>query len=677
MMNEGQNPRRRRASAAAPDFDRALNLRDLLSRPEASVDSDLEDAESDSGSPGKEPGPMGAQDLVRRLIIDFRLFCKGNRPDEQIEVLGRMQQQVKAFRSLLANSDLVLWAKFSGVLSTLLFATAQKPGFPTFSAFRTMADALDLLRTVVTSGSGWRGSDSAPLTVLVAADDATTRRALHLALQNQGMTVTDCRGADDAMLQMRDNPFDVLLLDTELAEMEDFVLPAKLRRLPFHATTPILLLTSQPDFAAQFEWVLDDGCDFIAKPIVASEAAVKVFAFGLKFRLDPGRAKKGPVKTKALPAPPKPAPSVVVSPPVAVDAAASESHAQAQAARELAEKEQRRVKAEERAAQIALAQAAKELAEKEERRVKAEERAAQLAQARARLEEQLVARALQFQEVQAQAADLEKTRQALDTELGKSSRRESGLKQQCQALEHQLESLNQSLARLGQDLAQESERRLLAEQQASQLTQHLDEASHAENTTRQQLGQMARDHAKEVARLQSSLQKEVRARELAEQAVIEVESLQRNLERLGQDLAQEGERRLAAECQASQLTRRLDEATRAESAARLEFGQLARDHAKEVARLQSSLQKEVRAREQAEQAAAELTAEQNRMEKQLADGWLQAQQALERSAALQKAQKVIQSELRGALERHGQIQQQLAALDEPLKALGEIIRPEK
>jgi len=611
MINEGQNPRRKKAAARGSDLDRGLNLRDLLSKEYSIGESEWEDDEPGNKSGGEEPGPVGAQDLVRRLIIDFRLFCQGSRPDEQIEVLGRMQQQVKAFRSLLANSDLALWAKFSGVLSTLLFATAQKPGFPSASAFRTMADALDLLRTVVSSGSGWRGSDPAPITVLAAADDPSCSRALHLALQNQGMKVTVCESAEEALNQLRDNPFDVIFLDTCLPEMDNFVLSSKLRRLPFHATTPILLLTSLPDFGTRFEWVLDDDCDFIAKPIVPSEAAVKAFAFGLKFRLDPDGAPKVSSRPKALPAPPQPAPAVTVTPPEVPKPTA------------------------------------KELAEEAQRRSRAEEQAAQLAQARALLEEQLAARALQVQQVQEQAAELEKTRQSLNTELGKSSRRETRLKQECDSLEQQMASLNKSLDRLGRDLAQENERRLTAEQQIGALNQNFE-------------------------RLSQDLTREREHRLKTEQ---HAGALQQNLERLNRELARENEGRRAAEQQAGELARDLSEAARAESAARQQLGQLSRDHAKELARAQSALQKETRAREQAEQAGAELSAAQSHLEKQLTDAWLQVQQVAERHLALHQAQKLIQTELRGTLDRHIHLQQQLAAADQPLKTLSEILRP--
>jgi CheY-like chemotaxis protein len=505
MTNKGQNPRRRKAASGTPEFGEALNLRDLRAGPDSSGESEWEDDEP-AGSPvGKEPGLMGPEDLMRRLIIDFRLFCKCARPDEQIDILGRMQQHIKAFRSLLAGANLSLWAKFSGAVSTLLFAMVQKPGFPTFSAFRTMADALELLRTVVASESGWRGTDPAPITVLTVADAAASRRALQVALQNQGMIVTDCDSAEKAFLPLRDNPFDVIFLDTALPEMDNFAFSTKLRRLPYHPTTPLVFLTALPDFGTRSESVLDDHCDFIAKPIVPIEAVVKAFAFGLKYRLDPEPARKVPAKLKAPPAPPKVAPSVVAAPAVTTPVAVPPPSVPAQNA--------------------------KELAEADERRVRAEEPAAQLAEASARLEEQPAARVLQFQQGPEEAAELEKTRQALNAELRKSSRRETRLKQQCAALEQQMESLNQNLGRLGQDLAKENERRLTAEQQAGQLARRLDEVTRAESAARHQLGQTARDHAKELARVQSALQKEISARELAEQAGAELSAAQARIEK--------------------------------------------------------------------------------------------------------------------------------------------------
>jgi DNA-binding response OmpR family regulator len=421
-----------------------------------------------------------------------------------------------------------------------------------------MADALDLLRAVVTSGAGWRGADPAPITVLLLADEAACRRALQAALQNQGMNVTECAGTTEAFDHLRDTPFDVIFLDAPLAEMDSEVFSTELRRLPFHGATPLVLLTSEPDFGSRFEALLDEGCDFIAKPIVPSEAAVKAFAFALKYRLDPRPGRKAAARVKSLPPLPKGAPGTI---------AASEDAAVPDIPR------------------------ASPPAQKVERQAK--EPAVRPGQASARLEGELAARTLQFQQVQEQAAELDKTRQALSAELGKSTRRESRLKQQCAEWEQQLEALNQSLGRLGKELAQENERRRAAEQQASQLTRRLEEMARAENASRQQLAQMARDHGEELARLRAVLDQETEARE------------------------------------------------------------------------------------RAEQTGADLAATHARLEKQLAEGWSQAQDARERYTAAHQALKAVLAESQRALARQSQLQQDLAALDEPLRNLSHKLRPPK
>jgi len=716
MINKGQHSWKKRPSASARD-------------PEPPDEIIWEEEESPEAPEAGNPRLQTARDCVKELTNQFRLFCKCNEPSKQIELLGMMQQGVKALRQSFSIAELSLWAKFTAAVSTFVFATSEKPGFPTFSAFRTMADALDLLRLVVVSGERWNGSSTAAITALVVDENAGSRKNLLQALQTQGIIATESPSAEHLFRTVQSQAFDVIFFDTSLAGLDEFTLTTELRKLPEHRVTPIILLTPHPDFEARSSSLLSASCDFIARPIAPSEAAVKAFVFGLKHRLErvsatPAVAPAGAARRAAE------APPISVTPeresPAAEQRwrAAEQQVIQLTEARnaleqELSARTQQLQEAQEKADELRQAQQSlrlelgrasrretqlkqqisaleqqlellnqtlgetrQDLAQESERRLAAEAQATQLAQTRARLEQQMAVEIPAQPQTKAQVREVEKSQQSLRNELNATLRREEQLKKRYETLEQQLDTLNQNLGRSRQDLSKENERRLTVEQQATELSQ-------ARSRFEQELAgrtlqlQQAQEQVQELEKNQQSLRAELtkisrRETQFKQQtAALEqlVEALSQSAEQARQELAQENEHRLEAEQKTTQLNRRIQELTRAESAVRQQMEQASRDHAQELVRVQAALQKEAEARKDAEKAQADQAASLAKLASQLAEGRLQAQQTRERAAALEQARKLVQAELRGALERQSQIDQQAVSLDQQLGALNQTLKP--
>ena len=244
---------------------------------------------------GNESGLVSAQESLGRLTASFKLFRTSSRRDERLKFLREMQEEVEALRATFLNANFLLWGAFSYSLSALLQASANGPGYLTPSANRTICDALDLLRKVLVPGSGWevlipesrwRGAVAAPITAMVVDDDLICGRALDLAMRRHDMKTKVCEGAQEALLHLRDNEFDVIFSDIMMPGMDGFAFSTEVRKLPNHRLTPVILVTSLSDLETRTRSVLIGCCDFIAKPISPSEVAVKAFAFGLKHRMD-------------------------------------------------------------------------------------------------------------------------------------------------------------------------------------------------------------------------------------------------------------------------------------------------------------------------------------------------------------------------------------------------------
>jgi DNA-binding response OmpR family regulator len=80
-----------------------------------------------------------------------------------------------------------------------------------------------------------------------------------------------------------------VFLDVDMPGMNGFELCTKLRALPFHKKTPIVFVTSLNDFESRANSTMSGGNDFIGKPFLFIELAVKALIHVQRGRLVPAR----------------------------------------------------------------------------------------------------------------------------------------------------------------------------------------------------------------------------------------------------------------------------------------------------------------------------------------------------------------------------------------------------
>ena len=81
------------------------------------------------------------------------------------------------------------------------------------------------------------------------------------------------------------NRFDLIFLDVDMPGMSGFELCTKLRQLPAHKKTPVIFVTGLTDFESRTNSTMSGGNDFIAKPFLFMELAVKALVYVLRGRL--------------------------------------------------------------------------------------------------------------------------------------------------------------------------------------------------------------------------------------------------------------------------------------------------------------------------------------------------------------------------------------------------------
>ena len=84
---------------------------------------------------------------------------------------------------------------------------------------------------------------------------------------------------------LAETPYDLIFLDIEMPEMNGFELCSKLRGFEVNKNTPVVFVTILNDFESRANSTISGGNDFIAKPFLFMELAVKAIVHVWRGRL--------------------------------------------------------------------------------------------------------------------------------------------------------------------------------------------------------------------------------------------------------------------------------------------------------------------------------------------------------------------------------------------------------
>jgi CheY-like chemotaxis protein len=121
--------------------------------------------------------------------------------------------------------------------------------------------------------------------ILVVDDEAISRRAIVYALEKARLKSVNVDDSQQALNLLMENEFDLIFLDVDMPGMTGYELCAKLRALPQHKKTPVVFVTSLNDFDNRTSSTMAGGNDFIGKPFLFIELAVKALIYVLRSKL--------------------------------------------------------------------------------------------------------------------------------------------------------------------------------------------------------------------------------------------------------------------------------------------------------------------------------------------------------------------------------------------------------
>ena len=244
-------------------------------------------AEPDAQFPAglRKPFLQSAPATSTALRSALQAIVKSEDEEAQLKNLHELYRSVHALMSNASVSGFLHIAQMADAIEALLRELYDKPKNLNASTLRTLASSIDFIGELFTRGQRQEERELGPANILVVDDEAISRRALTYALEKAKLKAVSVENPEVAYNLLTENKFDLIFLDVDMPRLDGFELCTKLRSLPAHRKTPVVFVTGLNDFESRTNSMVSGGNDFIAKPFLFMELAVKALVYVMRGRL--------------------------------------------------------------------------------------------------------------------------------------------------------------------------------------------------------------------------------------------------------------------------------------------------------------------------------------------------------------------------------------------------------
>ena len=212
-------------------------------------------------------------------------LIKADNEMARLKLVQDLYRRVHAITGNAGVAGMMLIAQMADALEALLKELYEKPKNINASTLRTTASAIDFLSFLFERGTLPDHQEIPPTNILVVDDEAISRRAVNYALEKAKLKSVSVEDPLVAFQLATENRFDLIFLDVQMPNMDGYELCSKLRGLPAYKNTPVVFVTSLTDFESRANSTMSGGNDFIAKPFLFIELAVKALIYVLRSKV--------------------------------------------------------------------------------------------------------------------------------------------------------------------------------------------------------------------------------------------------------------------------------------------------------------------------------------------------------------------------------------------------------
>jgi CheY-like chemotaxis protein len=221
-------------------------------------------------------------ETLAKLRASYQNFTRTERDDLRRTALLQMHRQLRLLASGASALAFQKIAQMSTAFEALLIELYTEPAKITPSVVRTVAHSIETLASLVDHAANSQGQEITSPKILAVDDEVISRETISSALGRAGLYAKSLDDPLAAQRLLEREHFDLIFLDVEMPGQSGLELCVKIRGMEPNRTTRIVFVTSHSDFGSRAQSTLSGGNDFIAKPFLLVELAVKTLTWFFK-----------------------------------------------------------------------------------------------------------------------------------------------------------------------------------------------------------------------------------------------------------------------------------------------------------------------------------------------------------------------------------------------------------
>ena len=203
-------------------------------------------------------------------------------PEEDYIGYQALEKQAEAFTFSSTELGFTRLSNFSAAVAEMALHLGNWPFHATASTTETFKGAFDSMALLAKAGMD---AESMPAPIaLVIEDEEVSQKVAQSALERAGVRTVVTGSGEAAIALVASNHFDLVLLDFGLPGVDGLQVCTEIRKHPEYAQTPVVFITSVQDFSERERFFAAGATDFISKPVMFAELAVKVLTHVLKVK---------------------------------------------------------------------------------------------------------------------------------------------------------------------------------------------------------------------------------------------------------------------------------------------------------------------------------------------------------------------------------------------------------
>jgi CheY-like chemotaxis protein len=227
---------------------------------------------------------INAPEMLAKLRAGHQAFVKAKQDDLRGTELFEMHRLVRSLAGSAGFLGFQNIGRMANALEGLLIQLRVNPAKITPSVIRTVAQAIDALASLFDQAAHSPPEELTPPRILVVDDEAVSRETICSALGKADLPAVSLNDSLAARRRLEQEPFDLIFLDVEMPGESGLNLCVNIREMATNCATPVVFVTARSDFGSRAQSTLSGGNDFIAKPFLLVELAVKALTWLFKER---------------------------------------------------------------------------------------------------------------------------------------------------------------------------------------------------------------------------------------------------------------------------------------------------------------------------------------------------------------------------------------------------------